>query len=730
MIINHKVTASTLLAACLLSLDAAALDDLDLSESMISEWEESAGQGLLVLTPTRIGQSIHDTPGTVTVLTRRELLNRGITSVPEALRLVPGMSVNKSTGFSQESGHDYQISYHGGSARLPRRLQVQVDGMSVYLGGLSKIDWTQLPVTVHDIERIEVTRNPSAATYGANSFSAVVNVITRHPNDVATHEAFVEAGTRDDAFALYRLSGHLGENAVSFRASSTRDAGYDYGNSTIEGADMFEGHRDSMAVDRLSLRLDRQIGDKTQFSASAGAVSGDYEVEYVVANQEPSFAPDVEIDDWFVNFAVSRAHSRTAETRLRAYTKSSQLEQDFRACAPLAYILPESFQLARENESYFNSIVAGQVPSGGSAEDDALAVSLLMRLNELGPQALSPVCGTLNQNYVDRRHHLTVEHHRVVGDSLRVVGGATVERLENDSETFFDGKVSQNLFGVFFNSEWKRSASFTYNAGFYLESSDSVDDTSFNPRVSINWHTNPDMTWRIVANRAYRSPDLAETERAWSYTVRDVRPVIDIIDHGIFADYASSEGFELEAERIDAIELGVFVESLRLPYTLDVRVFHEELDNLISEKPGFSTFDLTNNSEGTVSGAEAAVKYEITERLSFDFSYSYQNHDFESDLESGLNADHQGQAALAYTSTDRVITASYIGNSIVSHRSFDQWSLTWLEKFMLGKTYLDLRAHLEYMPSEVGYAEDDIGLLNVHGYVEEIFGKVSLELSF
>lgn len=730
MQINYTLVAPIALAACFLSMESEAVDDFQLSESIISGRIGGAEQGAMVLTPTRIGQSIRDTPGTVTVLTRRDLLNRGITTVPEALRLVPGMSVTKSTGFSQVSGHDYKISYHGGSARLPRRLQVQVDGMSVYRGGLSKIDWAQLPVTVHDIERIEVTRNPSAATYGANSFSAVVNVITRHPHDVATNELSLETGTRGGSFGLYRFSGSLGDNSLSLRASRTNDQGYDYGTSTINGADSFEGHRDTYNVDRLSLRIDRQIGNQTQLSASMGLVSGEYEAEYVAANQEPGFAPDLEINDWYINVSVSRAHSTAAETRMRVYSTSSELTQDFRACAPVATILPESFALVRANETYFNAIMAGQMPSGGSAEDDALAAALMMRLNDLGQQALTPVCGTLNQDYIDRRHHLTVEHHRIVGDTLRLVGGTTLEYLETESETFFDGAVSQNLVGFFFNSEWKPSNAFTYNAGIYLESSDSVDGIKVNPRASVNWHVNSATSLRLVANRAHRSPDLAETERNWSYRVRDVRPVVAEINEGKFAGHAASTDFDLQAERIDAIELGAFIKSFQLPYTIDVRLFYEKLDNLISEKPSFSNFNLSNDSEGTISGAEAAITYDITNQVAFDLSYSYQQHDFDSTMESGLNANHQGQAALIYTHAHRVVTAAYMGNSTMSHRSLDKWSLTWIEKVKIGKSYIDLSAHLQYMTSEFGYAEDDIGLLNVFGYDDHIYGKISLELSF
>ncbi len=692
-------------------------------------WKDDTDIDMLVLTPTRIGQSLRDTPGTVTVLTRTQLLNRGITSIPEALSLVPGMIVKNVTGFSQVSGHDYEVAYHGGSGRIPRRLQVQVDGMSVYLAGLSKIDWAQMPVTVHDIERIEITRNPGAASYGANSFSAIVNVITRHPTDASSHEVVFEAGSRQNSSLLYRASANLGGNAVSFRASTTKSDGYDYGKTNIRGGDVFPGHRDSMGVDRFSLRLDRQIGDKTKFSGYAGAVSGDYEAEYVVANQDPNFEPDIAIDDHFINIGLSRAHSAEAETRLRIYSRQSQLEQDFRACSPLAFILPESFALARSNKAYINAIVAGKIPSGGTAEDNALAAALIARLSKLGKQALIPVCGTLNHDYIDKRHHLTLEHHQLLGD-IRMVGGITMERLENTSETFFAGSVSQSLRGIFLNAEWKPSDDFTYNAGVYRESTESGDKANINPRASMNWHATPRTTFRVVANRAHRSPDLAENKRSWSYRVRDVAPVIQGVDAGVFAGYASSDDFQLEAERIDSMELGVLMKSMTNSLSLDARVFYEELDKLISEKPGFNDFNLTNSGNVTNSGAEASVGAEITSDFSLDVSYSYQDHDFQNKSESGLSAKHQGQAALIYSTSERVITTSYLGHSQVSDRSFDQWSLTWIEKLRVGKSYLNIGANLAYMPRKIGYLEADTGLFREYGYDDDVYGGVSLELSF
>ena len=80
---------------------------------------------------TRLRQSLADVPGSVTIITAEMLKRFGIVSIPEALRLVPGMAV------TQVSGTDYRIGYHGTNILVPRRMNVLIDGMSVYRPALA-----------------------------------------------------------------------------------------------------------------------------------------------------------------------------------------------------------------------------------------------------------------------------------------------------------------------------------------------------------------------------------------------------------------------------------------------------------------------------------------------------------------------------------------------------------------------------------------------------------------
>jgi iron complex outermembrane receptor protein len=78
-------------------------------------------------------------------------------------------------------GHRSNVNYHGTNTTEARRMQVLVDVRSVYRPGLATVDWTDIPLAVEDIERIEVFRGPNTATYGANALMGVINIISTPP---------------------------------------------------------------------------------------------------------------------------------------------------------------------------------------------------------------------------------------------------------------------------------------------------------------------------------------------------------------------------------------------------------------------------------------------------------------------------------------------------------------------------------------------------------------------
>ncbi len=111
-----------------------------------------------VLTATRLKQSPAEVPGSISVLDRELIVASGARDIPELMRLVPGMMV----GYL--SGNQPTVNYHGTSMSGARRLQVLIDGRSVYRPGLASVDWSDLPLA-----EPPVLQQPDASS-GADGF--------------------------------------------------------------------------------------------------------------------------------------------------------------------------------------------------------------------------------------------------------------------------------------------------------------------------------------------------------------------------------------------------------------------------------------------------------------------------------------------------------------------------------------------------------------------------------
>lgn len=195
----------------------------------------------VVLSATRLSQPLAETPASISVIDRRLIEASGALTIPEALKLVPGFQV------AAASGNEITATYHGYSDQHARRMQVLVDGRSVYNPGFGGVVWNALPLTLDDVERIEVIRGPNAAAYGANAFLGTINIITRHPLDGSTTGGSVLFGSNNTERYNLHHGGDIG--AMNYRLTLQYDAtdGFD---------DRYDGFRSPTLFWRGDLPLD------------------------------------------------------------------------------------------------------------------------------------------------------------------------------------------------------------------------------------------------------------------------------------------------------------------------------------------------------------------------------------------------------------------------------------------------------------------------------------------
>ncbi|HEV2197888.1 MAG TPA: TonB-dependent receptor [Candidatus Acidoferrum sp.] len=131
-------------------------------------------------------QKLSKTAAAIFVITQEDIRRSGATNIPDLLRMVPGMDV------AQINGSTWAIGSRGFNQQFANKLQVMVDGRSVYSPTFSGVFWDTLDLPLVDIERIEVIRGPGGSIWGANAVTGVISIFTKKASE--TLGTLVEAG--------------------------------------------------------------------------------------------------------------------------------------------------------------------------------------------------------------------------------------------------------------------------------------------------------------------------------------------------------------------------------------------------------------------------------------------------------------------------------------------------------------------------------------------------------
>lgn len=172
-----------------------------------------------VVSASRVSESPVLAPNSTTVVTAQDIRMSGVTSIGELLRRAGGVDVMTLTG------GDTQVSIRGLNQRLSNKVVVLLNGRSVYFDFLGVTVFHMLPITVEDIERIEIIRGPASALYGADAFTGVINIITHEPG---RGRSFVSGsvGEQNSARGAFRLSGRSG--LLAYRVSGVAERADNY----------------------------------------------------------------------------------------------------------------------------------------------------------------------------------------------------------------------------------------------------------------------------------------------------------------------------------------------------------------------------------------------------------------------------------------------------------------------------------------------------------------------
>jgi len=457
-----------------------------------------------VLTATRLKQSPAAVPGSMTVLDNELIKASGARDISELLRLVPGMMVGAI------SGNQATVNYHGTNASEARRMQVLIDGRSVYRAGLATVDWSDIPVAMEDIERIEVFRGPNTVSYGANALMAVVNIITRAPANSHGTRVKLTRGQRgiSDWYASQGTGWESGDLRLSL--SGQEDDGFD---KNRLGAD----YRDSKRLNRFSLSVSQMLNEQQSIDWQLNAKEGTNQRPYTY---QPVFHgvtqqgnnSDVVAKDYAGslrwNLELNPQHSLYIQGSAQHWDR----QQTWRACDAAISFSPELTRLWQLNPNYAERL-ARHMPDylsaapGGTPTEQALANQVIDQWKTGGGK--NTVCGNIDQSSRETRYDLELQDTLSLSDNLRLVSGMNYRYDRADSETYFNGTLDDTTWRLFGQLEWRASEHWLIQGGAMYEDTQ-LTGNSLTPRIAVNYLINPRHGLRAVYSEAIRSPDMFE----------------------------------------------------------------------------------------------------------------------------------------------------------------------------------------------------------------------------
>lgn len=133
-------------------------------------------------------QNVKDSAAAVFIISAEDIRRSGATSIPEALRMAPGLDV------ARINANQWAVSIRGLNDRTANKLLVLMDGRTLFFPGFSGTLWETLDMLMENIERIEVIRGPGATLWGANAVNGVINIISKNAKKTQGTELIATGG--------------------------------------------------------------------------------------------------------------------------------------------------------------------------------------------------------------------------------------------------------------------------------------------------------------------------------------------------------------------------------------------------------------------------------------------------------------------------------------------------------------------------------------------------------
>jgi iron complex outermembrane receptor protein len=208
----------------------------------------------VVVSAGKRAQAAQDVPISISTVGQREIQQRGITTIDQAMRYVPGVNVNRD-----------QISVRGSSGfaiGFGSRVGVFLDGFSLLSGDGGDVKFDAIPM--FNVERIEVVKGAGSALYGTGALGGVINIFTAPPSELPEFRLRTYAG----AYTFPRFEEWRWRNTLPFLGAVEGSYSQKFGALGVLISGGFrrnEGHQDYYAGNQYTglAKLSYEVSPRT-----------------------------------------------------------------------------------------------------------------------------------------------------------------------------------------------------------------------------------------------------------------------------------------------------------------------------------------------------------------------------------------------------------------------------------------------------------------------------------
>ncbi len=254
-------------------------------------------------------EKLLEVPAAVYVISGEDIRRSGATSIPEALRMAPGMQV------ARIDSNQWAIGSRGFASRLSRSMLAMMDGRSIYTPLFAGVYWEVQDTLLEDIDRIEVIRGPGGTLWGANAVNGIVNIITKSAKDTQGTYLTGGGGNEERDFGGFRYGGQWGASTYYriYGKYFDRDGGFSHGTQNF----------DAWNMGRVGFRTDSDLSEDSALTVQGDLYDGHAGQRVINSTYSPPFLDLVQKDaDLSGGNLLGRWRTKTGENSelaLQAY---------------------------------------------------------------------------------------------------------------------------------------------------------------------------------------------------------------------------------------------------------------------------------------------------------------------------------------------------------------------------------------------------------------------------